>query len=204
LGEYTFGPDRGMDNLIVVKVGRGTSAGIVLNGRLHYGDGSGAGEIGHVRVVENGSLCLCGHTGCLETIASTRAMIEKARQLFAGDPQSALRQFADTEEAINTEVILHAFLAGDAEIARIVEEVGHYLGIAIANLVGALNIQTIIIAGSLARFGRPLLEVISAEMRRSAMAALSDEVNVHLSELGRDVVMLGAASLLLSHELGVV
>ena len=204
LGEYTFGPDRGVENLIVVKVGRGTSAGIVLNGRLHYGDSSGAGEIGHIRVVENGSLCLCGHTGCLETVASSRAMIEKAQQVFASDPQSTLRQFADTAEAINTDVILQAFLAGDAGIARIVEEVGHYLGVAVANLIGALNIQTIIIAGSLARFGQPLIDVISAEMRRSAMSALSDEANVHVSELGQDVVMLGAASLLLSHELGVV
>lgn len=204
LGEYTFGPDRGVKNLIVVKVGRGTSAGIVLNGRLHYGDSAGAGEIGHVRVVENGKLCLCGHTGCLETIVSTRVMTEKAQQIFANDPQSALHRFAETEEAVNTDVIMQAFLAGDAEIMRIMDEVAYYLGIAVANLVGALNIQTIIIAGSLARFGRPLIDVISAEMRRSVMASLSDEVNVHLSELGQDVVMLGSMALVLQHELGVV
>jgi predicted NBD/HSP70 family sugar kinase len=64
LGEYAFGQKREIANLIVIKVGRGTSAGIVLNGRLHYGDGSGAGEIGHVRVVENGKPCLCGQRGC--------------------------------------------------------------------------------------------------------------------------------------------
>ena len=58
LGEYAFGQKREIANLIVIKVGRGTSAGIVLNGRLHYGDGSGAGEIGHVRVVENGKALL--------------------------------------------------------------------------------------------------------------------------------------------------
>ena len=204
LGEYTFGPDRGVKNLVVVKVGRGTSAGIVLNGRLHYGDGSGAGEIGHVRVVDDGKLCLCGHTGCLETVASSRAMIEKAQQVFASDPQSALHKFAKTEDAIHTDVVLQAFLEGDARIIQIVEEVGHYLGRAIANLIGVLNIQTLIIAGSLARFGQPLVDVISEEMRRSAMSALADETNVHVSTLGQDVVMLGAASLLLSNELGVV
>jgi predicted NBD/HSP70 family sugar kinase len=68
LGEYAFGHKREIANLIVIKVGRGISAGIVLNGRLHYGDGSGAGEIGHVRVVEEGELCLCGQTGCLEVM----------------------------------------------------------------------------------------------------------------------------------------
>ena len=204
LGEYTFGPDRGTENLVVVKVGRGTSAGIVLNGRLHYGDGSGAGEIGHVRVVENGKLCLCGHTGCLETVASSRAIIEKAEQVFIEDPQSILHKYAETKGAINTDVILQAFLDGDAKIFQIVEEVGGHLGYAVANLIGVLNIQTLIIAGSLARFGQPLVDVISQEMKRSAMAALADETNVHVSELGLDVVMLGAASLLLSNELGVV
>lgn len=204
LGEYTFGPDRGTENLVVVKVGRGTSAGIVLNGRLHYGDGSGAGEIGHVRVVENGKLCLCGHTGCLETVASSRAIIEKAQQVFTEDPQSILHKYAETKDAINTDAILQAFLEGDAKIFQIIEEVGHHLGYAVANLIGVLNIQTLIIAGSLARFGQPLIDVINEEMRRSAMSALADETHVHVSELGLDVVMLGAASLLLSNELGVV
>ena len=54
LGEYIFGQTRKTPNLVVVKVGRGVGAGIVLNGRLYHGDGSGAGEIGHVRVVEDG------------------------------------------------------------------------------------------------------------------------------------------------------
>lgn len=204
LGEYTFGPDRGVKNLVVVKVGRGISAGIVLNGRLHYGDGSGAGEIGHVRVVENGKLCLCGNTGCLETIASSRAIIERAKQIFANDPQSALHNYARMEVEVTTDVILQAFLEGDAKIFQIIEEVGHHLGYAVANLIGVLNIQNLIIAGSLARFGQPLIDVINKEMRRSAMATLADETNVHVSELGQDVVMLGAASLLLSNELGVV
>jgi glucokinase-like ROK family protein len=204
MGEYTFGTDRGAKNLIVVKAGRGISAGIVLNGRLYYGDGSGAGEIGHIRVVDNGKLCLCGHTGCLETIASSRAMIEKAVQIFSTDQQTTLHKYATTEEAINTDLILRSFLDGDAKIVQIVEEVGHYLGAAVAILISVLNVQTIIIAGRMARFGQPLIDVISEEMRKGAMSVLADETNVHVSELGQDVVMFGAASLLLSNELGVV
>ncbi len=204
LGEYTFGPDLGSNNLIVVKVGRGTSAGIVLNGRLHYGDGSGAGEIGHVRVVSNGKLCTCGHTGCLETVASSRAIIDQARLLFTDDHQSLLHNFTQNIDAIDTETILQAFVEGDPAVIHIIEEVGCYLGIAVANLVGALNIQNIIIAGSLARFGQPLIDAIQEQMRRSAMSTLAVETVITPSELGQDLVMLGAASLLLSNELGVV
>ncbi len=204
LGEYTFGSNHDAQNLVVVKVGRGTSAGIVLNGRLHYGDGSGAGEIGHIRVVENGKLCLCGHTGCLETVASSRAIIEKAQQLYTKDPYSALHAHVKTKEAINTDIVLKAFLDGDEGIQEVVEEVGRFLGRAVAFLVGALNIENLIIAGSVARFGQPLIDVIGEEMRRSAMSALAQDTNIHVSELGQEVVMLGAASLLLSNELGVV
>ena len=204
LGEYSFGPDRGSNNLIVVKAGRGTSAGIVLNGRLHYGEGSGAGEIGHVRVLGNDKVCPCGHVGCLETIVSSSAIIEKSRTIFANHPQSSLHKFAKTAAEINTEKIVLAFQDGDEAVKRIVEEIGFYLGVAVANFVGVFNIQNIILAGSFARFGQPLVDMINQEMQRSAMDALAKETTVHLSNLGEDVVMLGAASLLLSNELGAV
>ncbi len=204
LGEYSFGPDRGSNNLIVVKAGRGTSAGIVLNGRLHYGERSGAGEIGHVRVLGNDKLCPCGHVGCLETIVSSLTLIEKARGIFASNPQSSLHKFAATAEEINTEKVVLAFQDGDEAIQNVVEEIGFYLGLAVANFVGVFNIQNIILAGSLARFGQPLVDIINREMRCSAMDTLAKETNVYLSNLGEDVVMLGAASLLLSNELGAV
>ena len=201
LGEYAFGQKREIPNLIVIKVGRGTSAGIVLNGRLHYGDGSGAGEIGHVRVVEQGKPCLCGQTGCLETVASTRAIVEQARAIAVENPASMLRQFVDTPEEITTEIVLRAFEAGDDEIKQLVVEAGRYLGIATAHLVGALNIQHIFIAGSMSRFGDILLNTIQGEMRKRAMSLLADDTEVAMSELGQDIVMLGAASHLLTIEL---
>ena len=72
LGEYTFGDGPGVENLVVVKVGQGIGAGIVLNGQIFHGETFGAGEIGHVAVVANGRQCRCGNFGCLETVASAR------------------------------------------------------------------------------------------------------------------------------------
>ena len=204
LGEYTFGPDRGSENLVVVKVGRGISAGIVLDGQLYYGDGSSAGEIGHVRIVDNGILCSCGHTGCLETVASSRAIIAKARLVFNLDPNSTLHNFAASVEDINTDTILEAFNAGDAAINQIVQEFGTYIGIAVANLIGVLNIHNIIIAGSLARFGQTLIDAVQKQIQVSAMSVMAAETKLTRSELGEDLVLLGAVSLLLSNELGVV
>lgn len=202
LAECTFGDSKDVSNLIVIKVGRGTGAGIVLNRQLYYGDGFGAGEIGHVTVVEDGELCRCGHYGCLETVTSSQAIVRRAQAIAKNDPHSTLHQFVTTPEEINTEVVLQAFEVGDEALRQVIAEVGHHLGIAVANLVGALNVERIVIAGSVARFGQVLLEPIVREVRRRSLAALADETCIEITSLGSDIVILGAAALLLPHELG--
>jgi N-acetylglucosamine repressor len=201
LAEYTFGLGRDISNLIVVKVGRGIGAGIVVNGQLYYGDGFGAGEIGHVVVAEGGQACRCGHSGCLETLVSSRTIVRQAQAIARSNPQSSLHRFAATPEAINTDVVLQSFGAGDETLRPVIAEAGRYLGIAVANLVGAWNIHRIVIAGSIARFGEALLEPIRQEMRQRSLATLANETDVSVSNLGTDIVILGAAALLLSNEL---
>lgn len=204
LAEYTFGRTSSTPHLVVVKVGRGIGAGIVINGQLYWGDGFGAGEIGHVKVVEDGERCGCGHFGCLETVASSRAIIRKAQAIAQNNPSSVLHQFATSPEAINTEAILQAAEAGDEALRAVITEAGHYLGVAVANLVGVLNIQNIVIAGSVARLDEALLEPIREEMRQRSMEMLATDTCVETSHLGQDIVIQGAAALLLANELGIV
>lgn len=203
LAEYTFGEHEHTGNLVVLKVGPGVSAGIVVNGRLHYGDGHGAGEIGHVRVVEDGEPCPCGHLGCLETVVSRRVLLQRARAIARSDPHSRLLQFASTPAQITTtDMVLRAFQAGDPAVAEVVGEMGRALGSAVAGLVGVLNIEHILLAGSMARFGEALIAPMQHEMRQAAHARLADRTEIRLSGLGQDIVMLGAAALVLANELG--
>lgn len=204
LGEYIFGRRQGQPNLVLVKVGRGIGAGIVINGQLYYGDASGAGEIGHVAVVDNGEQCLCGHFGCLETVASARAIVKRARAIFFADPHSMLHRFAARPEEIDTDIVLRAFEAGDQTLHEVIAEAGRYLGIAVANLVGVLNMKYIFIGGSMARFGEPLLAPIRQQMKQRSMGMLADETQVILSSLEQDIVVLGATALVLTNELGLV
>jgi N-acetylglucosamine repressor len=204
LGEYTFGQNSDTSNLVVVKVGRGIGAGIVINGHLYYGDGFGAGEIGHVMVTEDGELCRCGHFGCLETIVSSQALIKQAQAIASNDSDSVLNQMADCPGAITTETVLKAVEAGDPALREVVDRAGYYLSIAVANLVGVLNIQRVVIAGSVARLGQPLLEPIRREFRQRSMEMLANETRIELSQLEQDIVIQGAAALLLTQELGIV
>lgn len=204
LGEQVFGEGRGAANLIVIKAGRGIGAGIILGGQLYYGDGFGAGEIGHVAVVEQGELCRCGNRGCLETVASSRAVVNQARLLARQDPGSIYNRLVSSHELIDTEVVLRALESGDEGTRAIIDRAGAYLGIAVAYLVGTLNVHRIVLAGSLARFGPALLEPVRRELRRRALGALTADTVVHLSNLGTDIVALGAAAQVLSNELGLM
>jgi predicted NBD/HSP70 family sugar kinase len=204
LAEFTFNRRGRENNLVVVKVGRGIGAGIILEGKLFYGDNFGAGEIGHMEIVKGGELCRCGNYGCLETVASSRAMVRRARILMEKGELTLLSQLVSSPNEINTDIILEAFEAGDPDVQSLVNEIGQQLGFAIAHLVCALNINRVVIAGSLARFGDGLIQSIRENVEQGALPALSGETRIEISPLGRDIVILGAASLILSNEIGLV
>ena len=204
MGEYTFVHNNSTSNLVVVKVGQGIGSGIVLNGQLYYGDGYGAGEIGHLVMKDDGELCGCGNYGCLETLASTRAVVEQAKKIAQNNPNSLLHQFATTTDEITTETVLQAFNAGDKDINLLINKAGYYLGSAIANFVGVLNVQNIVIAGSMARFGEAILEPIQCMIQKNSMSILARETKVSFSSLDQEIVIKGAVSLILANELPII
>lgn len=205
LAEYMFGQHQQHPNLVAVKVGNGIGAGIVLHGQLFASDNYGAGEIGHVVVKENGPRCQCGNAGCLEAVASIPAIVQRAQALADADPDSLLHHHAGNGAAdtrVTAESVLHAFLAGDAAVRQIIEDVGCYLGIAVANLVSILGIRRVIITGRIAPFGAVLRESIQAEMQRRMLPDLAQATEIEVLAQGPETVLLGAAALLLTNELG--
>lgn len=179
IGEFVYGGDHASDsNLIVVNVRQGLGSGILVNGRLFQGDGGGAGEIGHVVVQENGELCRCGKYGCLETVSSARAVVKQLKLNSLDQAQAA-------------------FDSGDAKAAQVVENAAHYLGISLANLIGTLNIQKIVLTGDMTRFGTKWLEAINASMRNAALARLSENTELELGRLDYRACILGASAFLL-------
>jgi N-acetylglucosamine repressor len=201
LAEYTFGDGPGVENLVVIKVGHGIGAGIVLNGRIFHGETFGAGEIGHVTMVEDGDLCRCGHLGCLETVASARAIVAKAQAIASQDSNSLLHLDPSGQEELALQAICRAIDDGDEAMRHLVLEVGRYLGIATAYLVAVLSARRIIIAGSVACFGSLLVDAIRQEMANRSLLSIAEEAEVGLSSIGSDIVSLGASALVLNREL---
>jgi len=185
LAEHVFGGPR-TSNLVVVKVGEGVGAGIVLEGRLFQGDGFGAGEIGHTTVRPGGEACRCGRNGCLETVASTRSILDRLASRGIGRLPDAIA----------------AVRANDPFAVDAVTAAGRELGVAVAWLVSALNVDRILLVGGAAEFGEPWLTAVRDTMRQSALDLLATETTVELGRLHDDGVVLGASALLMTHELG--
>jgi len=185
IGEYVYGGEHNPDgNLVVVNVRHGIGAGILINGRLFQGDGGGAGEIGHVVVQENGALCRCGRRGCLETVASAQAVVTRVRSR-AG------------REAFTLDEIQAAFEAGDEVTRQVVQEAGHMLGASLANLIGTLNIQKIVLTGDMTRFGKTWLDSVNHAMHDAALSRMVEGTELEVGKLDYRGCILGASALLL-------
>jgi N-acetylglucosamine repressor len=179
IGEYVYGGDHVPDkNLIVVSVIHGIGAGILINGRLFQGDGGGAGEIGHIVAQENGELCRCGRRGCLETIASARAVVLQMKM-------------------VSLEDVFSAFQDGNSKAKTVVEKAGHYLGASLANLIGTFNIQKIVLTGDMTRFGEEWLNAVNASMQTGALSRMVEDTKLEIGKLDYRACILGASAFLL-------
>nr|WP_281374867.1 ROK family transcriptional regulator [Nocardioides soli] len=169
LGEHTFGAS-GDGGLMVLRVGTGVGAGLILEGSLLHGHLGAAGEIGHVVVDPSGDRCACGRSGCLETIL---AVPHLRRRLAGHDPVEVLTR------------------------------VGEQLGAALAPVVGTLNLHELVLSGPQELLDGPLREAADRSIRERTMPVSSAGLVVRTSELGEDVVLVGAAVLVLAGQLGV-
>jgi N-acetylglucosamine repressor len=183
LATYLFQGDDRPPNLVVVRVGRGIGAGLILRGQPFGGDGEAAGEIGHVVVEPDGAACHCGRFGCLETVASTGA-ITAAAGARSLDEVAALAA------------------AGDPTALSAVRAAGRAVGAAIANVTGTLDVRHITVMGTAVTLGEPWFAAIRDEAARRSLGPLGRETRIVDGGTGEDATLLGAAALLLTRELG--
>ncbi|WP_370324299.1 ROK family protein [Euzebya sp.] len=177
-----YGRREDVDSLVVVRVGRGIGAGIVLDGRPHAGDRHAAGEIGHLRVVDDARApeCRCGRRGCLELYASLPAIMATTGRA-GGDPA----QLDDSD-------------AGALAIAA------DHLGAALANLVAVLDVSHVVLGGPVEQLGAAFLDAVREALSGRILPAVADTLALTYSTAGPDAVLAGAWALVLAEELGVV
>lgn len=195
LAEARLGAGRMFDHFLYVTAGTGIGGGIILNGTLYRGATGGAGDIGHVVVDPDGPLCGCGDHGCVEVFASGGGIVARAREaLEDGHPEAASSSMP--AENLTAQAVFDAAAQGDSLAARVVERSGASLGLVLADYVNINNPEAIVLGGGLLRAGALYRTPVERELKRRALPALGDIVQLVPPELGEDVGMIGGALLL--------
>lgn len=162
------------DDVLLVKVGRGVGSGLLASGQPMRGAHFAAGEIGHVTVgTDGGPVCVCGKVGCLEAWLAVPALTARLAEASRSEREGILR------------------------------DAGERLGIALAPVVGVLDVSEIVLSGPPELLDGPLAEATVETLRSRTLAEFNDGVRVRMTEQGQDIVLRGAAVMVLSGQLGV-
>jgi len=197
LGEMAYGVAKGMKDFIVITLGTGVGSGIVSNGQLVVGHDGFAGELGHVKIIrENGRLCGCGRTGCLETYTSATGVARTARELLELQPEreSTLRNIQ--HRPITSKDVYDAAKAGDKLSVDVFNFTGKILGEAFCDFVAFSSPKAFILFGGLAHSGNFLLDPLNKAMDENILNVYKGKTEVLISKLNdAEAAILGASAL---------
>ena len=196
LGEMTYGAARGMKDFIMITLGTGVGSGIVVNGQLVYGHDGFAGELGHLIMKRNnGRMCGCGRTGCLEAYCSATGVARTAREFLEVRTEPSTLRDLQIED-ITSKDVYDAAMAGDKMAKDIFNYTGTILGEAFADMVSFTSPQAIILFGGLAKSGDLLMKPLQIAFEKSVMPVFKGKTKIILSELKEsDAAVLGASAL---------
>ena len=198
LGELYFGRARNKKNVLIINMDWEISLGIIVEGRKFSGASGLAGQFGHTRVVENGELCYCGKRGCLETAASGRALVKKAKKGISCGQSTLLKENSDKEkEEMKPQEIIEAANNGDQFSINVLSEIGLWLGKGIATLIQILNPELIILEGVFAEAKHYITTPIEQSLNSYCLSQLRKQTDIVLSDLNQDAGLLGSVAAVL-------
>lgn len=190
LGEMWKGGGRGYDSIVMVTLGTGVGGGIIQQGKILTGCKGAGGEIGHTKVnPEETEVCGCGNRGCLEQYASATGIVHLAEKNLRED--SCL-----SGQEITAKAVFDGAKAGDAYCLEIVDQFGHYLGLALSNVAHVVDPEAFVIGGGVSAAGSIILDVVEKYYNEYSMYALKNK-KFHLAELGNEAGIYGAVRMVL-------
>jgi len=181
LAEYYFGAGRGARNLIFLTMGTGLGAGLILNGAIYHGATDSAGEVGHIRLSEEGPIEY-GKVGSWEAFACGAGILKLA---YLRNPQ----EFPPTT---TTSDIIRRALAGDPAALDLIHEVGMWMGKGLAILVDLLNPEVIIIGTLGILLGDLVLAPAREVLKKEALPNSNRACKILPAQLGSSLMDVGS------------
>ena len=197
LGEMHAGLTRSVGDFLFVKVGTGVGCGIVVNGSVYRGVSGSAGDIGHIRIEDDGPVCACGNTGCLESFFSGAALARDACDAARSGRSQPLAEMLEKTGTLTAADVATAAGAGDPVAVQMVRDGGRRLGYLLAGLVSFFNPGMVVIGGGVAiGLGHPLLAEVRSVVYRRSLPLATGNLPIVLSEMGPLAGVVGAARLI--------
>ena len=193
LGEVVAGAAKGCSSALLVTLGTGVGAGLILNGKICSGHHSLGGEFGHICIAMDGEACTCGQRGCWEAYASATALIRQANRAADTHPESALNAAA----RIDGKAVFDALAAGDAIARAVVGQYAKYVGVGLVSLINCLFPEMVLLGGGVAGAGEALLGPVREYVTKNLFVtdpALAPPIRA--AALGNDAGVIGAAALI--------
>lgn len=183
-GEQLYGAGKDITNLIYISVGIGIGTGIIINNELFTGSTGISGEMGHLTIEINGKKCPCGNRGCWELYASESALLNKAKGLFV----------FKNNKVPNIEQIIIEAKKGNNDVLRLLNSIGEYIGIGLANAINTFNPEIIIIGNRFAHLKNWITNPINRVLDERLYPYYRETTNIYFSSLGSYSCAVGAAS----------
>ncbi len=180
------------ENFVCINVKSGIGAGIYTGGRLYRGASGTAGEVGHILVDENGPKCGCGSYGCLETVASSKSIVDKAKRLVKQGTVSTLNSLENADEMTISDVV-EAAASGDEAARAVIIEAARYMGIAVSNIVNTINPSKIVLGKEFLKYADMAIDTIKGVVSCKALGTPASRVEIVASEIGEKASAMGAA-----------
>jgi glucokinase len=193
-GEYKVGAGRGARDMFYMSIGEGIGGAIILDGKLWTGASGLAGEVGHITIDTEGLECVCGNTGCLETVASGPNIVRRAQERLDRDSTSSLSRLKMNDEFTAADVV-HEAKNGDDFSLMMIERTGKFIGTGVASVINLLNIECIVLGGGVMEAGDLILNPIINEAKRRAFQPCFEVTRIVAGKLGKEASAIGAAML---------
>jgi predicted NBD/HSP70 family sugar kinase len=195
VAEQWFGRGHGVDDFVVVSVGEGVGAGIVVGGNLYRGADGAAGEIGHLPIAGETLPCRCGRRGCLEAVSSDKAVKIYVAEAVAAGEESQLS--ATPPAQLTIDAVRVAAEAGDRVARGAIERAGRMLGLGIASLVNLINPRLVILSGEGTQAGPLRWEAAIAATREKCYAGIDRNIDFFVDSVDDVAWARGAACVVL-------
>jgi len=195
LGEKTFGAGKKYDDMILITLGTGVGAGVIIGGKLFEGNRSAGAELGHAVIVYNGEKCTCGRRGCFEAYASATALIRDTKRAMIEHKDSKMWKIGSVDNVTGATPFEYA--PEDEYAAQVVDRYEELLACGLTNAANIFRPQAILIGGGVCAQGDNLIVPLKKKMDAQLFGSEfgSPEVELLVASLGNKAGILGAAAL---------